>query len=119
MIRLTIGRRTDQRVNALLKDIAYSLLSTNIMRRGKTSLTGPASRLRDEGMRYTLAFFRGHGELGRIDFFDVQQTDVALLVPSLLVKVVKLRREYGENRRFIAQAITSDVAASDEATKHQ
>lgn len=107
MIGLTTGRQTNQRLNTLLKELAHTIPHAHIIRRGKSSLEELGQRLIDEGSDYGIIIQRWHGAPGRIDFYRVQPS-FSRIPPSIILKGVKLKREYADSQRGVAQAITYD-----------
>jgi rRNA maturation protein Rpf1 len=112
VIGLTTGRQSNQRLNSLLKELAHAIPRARIVRRGKSSLDDLGRRLFDEGIEWVLVLQRWHGGPGRIDFLKVGANSPAQLPPSMLLKAVKLRREYSQHVNRAAQAITCDPQVS-------
>jgi rRNA maturation protein Rpf1 len=108
VIGLTTGRQTSQRLNSLLKDLAHSIPRAKIIRRGKSSLEELSTRLIEEGVNHAIMLYRWHGGPGRVDFYEVQPTSTTLLTPSILLKAAKLKREYDQPSRSVAEAVTCE-----------
>lgn len=113
MIGLTTGRQTNQRLNSLLKELAHTIPHAQIIRRGKSGLDDLARRLFDEGLDYAIVLQRWHGGPGRVDLFKVQAQGLTQLAPSLILKGVRLRREFSSPRRSVAQAVTRGEGGSE------
>lgn len=114
MIGLTTGRQTSQRLNSLLKELAYTIPGSKIIRRGKSSLEDLADKLCREGANHALALYRWHGGPGRMDLFEVEAKGLMPVAPSALLKGVKLRREIPHRGRHIAEGITCGLKVSEE-----
>ena len=112
MIAFTTGRQTNQRLNTLLKELVHSLPNARAVRRGKSNLEGLGWRLFEEGFEYATILKRWHGGPGRVDFFKVEAQGLTVLAPSLLLKTVKLKREYSNPGKHTAEAITNDTKLS-------
>ena len=112
MIGLTTGRQTSQRLNSLLKELAYTLPRARIIRRGKSSIEDLAQRLLTEGFEYAMILQRWHGGPGRIDFYNVTFNGLIPIPPSILLREVKLGREHPSRGRHSAEAITYGNQAS-------
>ena len=112
MIGFTTGRQTNQRLNSLLKELVHSLPKARVIRRGKSSLEDLGWHLFEEGFEYVVILQRWQGGPGRIDFFKVEAQGLARRTPSVLLKAVKLRREYANPEKHTAEAITCDTQAS-------
>jgi len=117
VIALTTGRETSQRLNSLLNDLAHTIPNAKIVRRGKSSIQELTERLVGEGVDYALAIYRTHGGPGRIELLRVQPAAMSAIPPMIMLSSVKLRREYAEHSRYVAQAITFDKAISDQARR--
>ncbi len=113
MIGFTTGRQTNQRLNSLLKELVYSVPTARVVRRGKSSLDDLSWRLFEEGLEYVMILQRWHGGPGRIDFFKVEARGLARLAPSVLLRAVKLGREYAHPGKHTAEAVTYDVKVSE------
>jgi rRNA maturation protein Rpf1 len=112
VIGLTTGRQSNQRLNSLLKDLAHAIPKARIVRRGKSSLDDLGRRLFEEGIECVLVLQRWHGGPGRIDFLKVEANSLTQHPPSMMLKAVKLRREYSQRANRAAQAITCDTKVS-------
>jgi len=106
VIGLTTGRQTSQRLNILLKELVSTIPNCKIVRRGKSSLEELGRRFSDDGIQHAVAIYRWHGGPGRIDLFNVNQALLEQVPPSILLKSVKLRREYAITERPLCKAIT-------------
>ncbi len=112
MIGFTTGRQTNQRLNSLLKELVYSVPTARVIRRGKSSLDDLGWRLFEEGLEYVMILQRWHGGPGRIDFFKVEAQGLVRLAPSVLLRAVKLGREYAHPGKHTAEAVTYDAKVS-------
>jgi len=112
VIGLTTGRQSNQRLNSLLKELVHVIPRARIVRRGKSSLDDLGRRLFEEGLEWVLVVQRWHGGPGRVDFLKVEANSLTRLPPSMLLKAVKLRREYTPRVNCVAQAITCDPEVS-------
>jgi hypothetical protein len=112
VIGLTTGRQTNQRLNSLLKDLVYSVPRARVIRRGKSSLDDLGWRLFEEEFEYVMILQRWHGGPGRIDSFKVESRGLARLAPSVLLRAVKLGREYAHPGKHAAEAVTYDAKVS-------
>jgi rRNA maturation protein Rpf1 len=112
VIGFTTGRQTNQRLNSLLKDLVHSIPTARVVRRGKSSLSDLGSRLFEERLEYVTILQRWHGGPGRIDFFKVEGQGLAHVAPSVLLKAVKLSREYPHSGKHIAEAVTYEASVS-------
>ena len=115
MIGLSTGRETSQRLNSLLKELAHTIPRARIVRRGKSGLDDLARRMFNDGVDYGLILQRWHGGPGRMDFFKVQTDALDSFMLSLILNGVKLRREYPNPRRAVAQAVSCDEGISETA----
>jgi rRNA maturation protein Rpf1 len=106
VIGLTTGRETNQRLNSLLKELAGTIPNSKIIRRGKSSLEELGRRLLDDGITHAIALYRYYGGPGRIDLFNIETSGMAPVPPSILLKSVTLRKEYGIIGRYQCNAIT-------------
>jgi len=106
VIGLTTGRQTSQRLDILLKELVSTIPNSKIIRRGKSSLEELGRTFSTNGIRHALAIYRWHGGPGRIDLFNVNSTGLEQVPPSILLKSVKLRREYEITGRYRCSAIT-------------
>ena len=113
MIGLTTGRQTNQRLNSLLKELAHTIPKAAVVRRGKSNLEDLGRRFVEQGLDYAIVLQRRHGGPGRIDFLKAQAKGLTPLPPTVLLKAVKLRREYTHQRKYAAQAITCDAGISE------
>lgn len=113
MIGFTTGRQTSQRLNSLLKELLHAIPKARVIRRGKSSLDDLGQRLFEEGIDYAIILHRWHGGPGRIDFFKVEVKGLTPLAPSVLLRAVKLGREYSHRGKHAAQAITCDAKISE------
>ena len=116
MIGLTTGRETSQRLNILLKDLATAIPNSRISRRGKSSVEDLSRRFLEEGFDHAVALYRWHGGPGRIAFFNVKASGLEKVPPTLLLRSVRLRREYGARGQHTLDAISHE-GASAEATR--
>ncbi len=112
MIGFTTGRQTNQRLNSLLKELAYSVPRARVIRRGKSSLADLGRRLFEEGLEYVMILQRWHGGPGRIDFFKVEAQGLVHLTPTVLLGAVKLGREYAQPGKHTAEAFSYDAKVS-------
>ena len=112
MIGFTTGRQTNQRLNSLLKELVYSVPTARVIRRGKSSLDDLGWRVLEEGLGYLTILQRWHGGPGRIDFFKVEARGLTPLAPSVLLRAVKLAREYGHPVKHAAEAVTYEANVS-------
>lgn len=117
MIGLTTGRQTTQRLNSLLKELAHSIPASKIIRRGKSSMEDLRKRFLDEGVNHAIVLCRWHGGPGRIDFFAVGPSGLETVAPRVPLKAVKLRREYSDRRKYVAQGVTCVATASENTRK--
>jgi len=107
VIGLTTGRETSQRLNSLLKELASTIPNSQISRRGKSNLEELGRRLLDDKVSHAIAIYRYHGGPGRIDLFNVKPAGMIHVPPSILLRSVTLRKEYGITRRgHLCNAIT-------------
>jgi rRNA maturation protein Rpf1 len=119
VIGLTTGRETTQRLNILLKELVSTIPNSKIIRRGRSSLEELGRRLSNDGIRHAVAIYRWHGGPGRIDLFNVNKIGLEQVPPSILLKSVKLRREYEITERHFCSAITyADVSAATRRFGH-
>jgi rRNA maturation protein Rpf1 len=116
VIGFTTGRQTSQRLNSLLRELACAIPDARIIRRGKSSLDDLGKRFLNESLDYAVVLQRWQGGPGRMDFFKVGPEDLTMLPPSILIRAVKLQREYSHRGKNAAQAITCGVKSS-EATR--
>ncbi len=112
MIGLTTGRESNQRLNTLLKELVIALPNSRVARRGKSSKEELARRLLDEGFTHAVILYRWHGGPGRLDFFNVKPDGMEQVPPSVLLKSVTLRREYGSHETPKINAITYEQTSS-------
>jgi len=117
VIGLTTGRQTSQRLNSLLRDLSHAIPQTKIIRRGRSSLDDLASRFLQEGVSHALMIHRWHGSPGHINLLHITPTGANVLAPSIVLRSVKLRREYEYSGVFTANALTLESQLSDEAKK--
>jgi rRNA maturation protein Rpf1 len=117
VIGFTTGRQTTQRLNSLLKEIAYATPKASVVRRGKSSLADLGRRLSEEGVEYAVILYRWQGGPGRMDFFKLDSTNLTPIAPSALLSSVKLRREFGLQGKHVAQAVTCASELSVTARK--
>lgn len=113
MIGLTTGRQTNQRLNSLLKELAHTIPRARIVRRGKSGLDDLARRMFNDGLEYGLILQRWQGGPGRMDFFKVHADGLNSFMLSLILNAVKLRREYPNPRRAVAQAVSYDEGITE------
>ena len=113
MIGLTTGRETSQRLNILLKELASTIPNSRISRRGKSSLEDLSRRFVEEGFGHAVALYRWHGGPGRIEFFNVKPSGLEQVPPTLLLRSVKLRREYGIRGQHTINAITCQGSSAE------
>ena len=106
MIGLTTGREPNQRLNSLLKELADTIPNSKISRRGKSSRQELGRRLLDDGISHAITIYRWHGGPGRIDLFNVKPNGMERVPPSILLRSVRLRKEYGVGGRYLCHAIT-------------
>jgi rRNA maturation protein Rpf1 len=112
VIGLTTGRQTSQGLNSLLKELSYAIPRATVVRRGKSSLEDLGRRFCDEELDYGVLLQRWHGGPGRIDFLRVEAKGLTPVAPSVLLRAVKLRREYKHQGNHVAQAISCDARVS-------
>lgn len=112
MIGLTTGRQTNQGLNSLLKELSHAIPRARVIRRGKSSLEDLGRRFCDKELDYGIILQRWHGGPGRIDFLRVEAKGLTPVAPSVLLRAVKLRREYEHQGKHAAQAITCDARIS-------
>jgi rRNA maturation protein Rpf1 len=112
VIAITTGRQTSQRLNTLLKELAYTIPNSKIVRRGKSSIDQLTVRLVEDGFSRLIMLCRWHGGPGRIDFYNVNPNGLTRLPPSIVLKQVRLRREYPRGGRHLAQAIACESEVS-------
>jgi rRNA maturation protein Rpf1 len=112
VIGLTTGRETNQRLNSLIKELGISIPNSRITRRGKSSKEDLARRLLEGGFTHALIAYRWHGGPGRLDFFNVKPGGMEQVPPSVLLKSVTLRREYGSHETPRINAITYEQTSS-------
>jgi rRNA maturation protein Rpf1 len=112
VIAITTGRQTSQRLNTLLKELAYTIPNSKIVRRGKSSIDELTARLVEGGFSRLIMLCRWHGGPGRIDFYNVNPNGLTRLSPSIVLKGVRLRREYPRGGRHLAQAIACESEVS-------
>ena len=115
MIGLTTGRETSPRQNTLLKELATAIPNSRISRRGKSSTEDLSRRFLEEGFHHAVALYRWHGSPGRIEFFNVKSTGLEQVPPTLLLRSVRLRREYRARGQHTVEAISFE--GSSEATR--
>jgi len=106
VIGLTTGREPSQRLNSLLKELADAIPNAKITRRGKSNLDDLGRRFLDDGISHALTIYRSHGGPGRIDLFNVETSGMTPIPPSILLKSVTLRKEYGTHGKYRCAAIT-------------
>ena len=96
----------------LLKELADAIPDSRIVRRGKSSMVELGRRLGDDGIGHAIAVYRWHGGPGRIDLFNVNAAGLEHVPPSILLKFVKLRREYSTTGRYVCSCITYGNASA-------
>jgi rRNA maturation protein Rpf1 len=106
VIGFTTGRQTTQRLNSLLKELAYATPKASVVRRGKSSLADLGRRLAEEDVEYAVMLCRWQGGPGRMDFFKLDATNLTQVAPSAVLSSVKLRREFALQGKHTAQAVT-------------
>jgi rRNA maturation protein Rpf1 len=117
VIAITTGRQTSQRLNTLLKELAYTVPNSKIVRRGKSSKEQLAARLFESGFSRVVMLHRWHGGPGRIDFYDIKSNGLNRIFPSIVLRGVRLRREFQRGGSHLAQAIKCDSEASAETQR--
>jgi len=115
VIGLTTGRRTSQRLNSLLRDLAHIIPRTKIVRRGKSSLDDLTALFLEQGLDHAVVIHRWHGASGRIDFYNIRTASMEPVPPSVLFSSIRLRRDQEVRRRQWVEAISHDPAVSEEA----
>lgn len=108
MILITTSKDPTQRVNSFVRDLNHSIPNTKIFRRGKTSAREMPKQLSAEDCDRLIIVHRWHGGPGRLEFYKLAETGLVTHYPTILLRGVRLRREYGLAERFTVRGITCE-----------
>jgi rRNA maturation protein Rpf1 len=113
VIALSTCRRPTQRMNSFVKDLFHSLPNCTTITRGKMSLQDlTASAARIEAHRLILVN-RWKSDPGEIRLLRLAEGRMQTVYPIILLREVKLRRDYRIRGRFTAEAVTCDENMTD------
>lgn len=99
MALVTTSRKPCMRTRAFARELAGMLPLSEYVPRGKGSLDGLISRARQKGARCLAVISDIKGNPGKIEFLDVSQSDWAWSPTVLMLRGVKLQREFGRKCR--------------------
>ncbi|MFH0847903.1 MAG: hypothetical protein V1857_00170 [archaeon] len=108
MILITTSKEPTQRINSFVRDLNHSIPNTRTLRRGKTSTREMPKQVSAEQCDRLIVVHRWHGGPGRLEFYKLNEKGLVTHYPIILLRGVKLRREYGVKGRFTAQGITCE-----------
>jgi len=116
MILLTTSRQPTQRIRTLANDLVSVIPNSIRVNRGKQSLDGVAEKALELGADKVVILDRWKGDLGRIQFFQIDKSGFSQMPPTVYVRSVKLRREFGSESRKQIKSL-GVLAASGEASR--
>jgi len=118
LILLTTSRRPTGRLRTFCRDLANSIPDVTRVNRGKMSLDGVAEKAIMLEADWVVVVDRWHGGPGKISLFQVSSTGLKPVPPLMLIKGIRLRREFEERiRRARSSAITVEPENSAELTR--
>jgi U3 small nucleolar ribonucleoprotein protein IMP4 len=115
---LTTSRRPTGRMRTFCRDLANSIPDVVRVNRGKMSLDGVAEKAIELEADRVVVVDRWRGGPGKINLFQVSSTGLKPVPPLMLIRNIRLRREFKEGtRRARSSAITLEPEDSAELTR--
>jgi len=114
---ITTGRRTSRRTRSFINELAQSILGAQKIPRGKLGLRGLLNVLGKLKVNRIIMVYTWKGNPGKIEFRKFQHGNLVLQPPIIYLSKVKLRREYGFEDRFKAEAVTVGSGAKEEVLR--
>ena len=112
---LTTSRRPTGRIRAFCRDLANSISDVVRVNRGKMSMDGVAEKAIELEADRVVVVDRWRGGPGKINLFQLSSTGLKPVPPLMLIKKIRLRREFKEGtRRAQSSAITLEPEDSAE-----
>jgi len=99
MILLTTSRQPSQRIRTLANDLVSVIPNSIRVNRGKLSLDGVAEKALELDADKIVILDRWKGDLGKIQFFQIDESGFCQVPPSIYVRNVRLRREFDNKGR--------------------
>jgi len=113
MILLTTSRQPSQRIRTLANDLVSVIPNSVRVNRGKLSLDGVAEKALELGADKIVILDRWKGDLGKIQFFQIDESGFSQVPPTVYVRNVRLRREFGnrDKRQIESLGVLATSAA--------
>lgn len=118
MILLTTSRRPTGRMRTFCRDLVNSIPDVILVNRGKMNLAGLAEKAIEVKADRVVVIDRCRGGPGKINLFHVSSTGLKSVPPLILIKGIRLRREFKEAIRHArSSVITVEPEDSTELTR--
>lgn len=104
-ILITTSRNPTQRIRTFCNDLTHTLPNSIRITRGKSSLNTLAEKALEHEAERLIIADRWKGNLGKIQLFTLGDTGLVQFHPTIYVKNVKLRRDFGRTRRKTAKSL--------------
>ncbi|RJS79920.1 hypothetical protein CW708_01475 [Candidatus Bathyarchaeota archaeon] len=98
-VLLTTSRRPTKNMRTFCKDFSHSIPNVIRTNRGKLSLDGVAEKALELNLKKVIIVDRWKGGPGKLKFFEVTEKGLNVLPPTVYIRSVKLRRDFGNMPR--------------------